>query len=42
MNVENQGQSIALVVDENKKKSNILLSIEPKKENVITYLKELN
>jgi hypothetical protein len=41
MNVENQGQSIALVVDENKKKSNILLSIEPKKENVITYLKEL-
>ncbi len=41
MNLENQGQSVALIVDENKKNSNVLLSVEPKKENVYNYLKEL-
>ena len=41
MNVENVGSSIAMIVDETKPNSNILLSIEPNEENVITYLKEL-
>ena len=41
MNVENKGQSIALIVDETKKKNNTLLSIEPKKEAVFNYLTEL-
>ena len=41
MNLENQGQSVALIVDENKKNSNVLLSVEPKKQNVYNYLKEL-
>lgn len=41
MNVENQGQSIALIVEDNKKKPNTILSVEPKKENVETYLKEM-
>ena len=41
MNLENHGQSVALIIDENKKNSNILLSIESKKENVFNFLKEL-
>ena len=41
MNLENQGESRALIVDESKKSSNILLSIEPKKENVYNYMKEI-
>ena len=41
MNVENVGSSIAMIVDETKPNSNLLLSIEPNEENVITYLKEL-
>jgi Cdc6-like AAA superfamily ATPase len=41
MNVENVGQSFALIIDESKPKSNLLLSIEPEEKNVITYLKEL-
>jgi len=40
MNVENQGQAIALIQDTDKKKANTLLSIEPKKENVVNYMKE--
>ena len=41
MNIENVGSSIAMIVDETKPNSNLLLSIEPNEENVITYLKEL-
>ena len=41
MNVENVGASIAMIVDETKLNSNVLLSVEPNEENVITYLKEL-
>ena len=41
MNVENVGHTVALIVDDSKPKSNQLLSVEPKKENVITFLKDL-
>ena len=41
MNSENQEQSVALIVDEKKQSSNVLISVEPKKENVFNFLKEL-
>ena len=41
MNVENVGASIAMIVDETKPNSNLLLSIESNEDNVINYLKEL-
>ena len=41
MNLENQGQSIAVIIDETKPNNNCLLSIEPKKENVINFMKEI-
>ena len=41
MNVENKGQAVALIQESDKKKPNTILSIEPKKENVLTYMKEL-
>jgi hypothetical protein len=42
MNVESIGQPVALIVDEAKKNNNTVLSIEPKKDAVVTYLTELN
>ena len=41
MNVENVGSSIAMIVDETKPNSNLLLSVESNEDNVINYLKEL-
>jgi hypothetical protein len=40
MNLEHQGEPIALILDE-KSKNNLLLSVDPKKENVMNFLKEL-
>ena len=34
MNIENVGQSFALIIDESKTKSNLLLSIEPEKKTL--------
>ena len=41
MNLESVGQSIALIIDESKPKSNCLLSIEPDEKKVINFMKEL-
>lgn len=41
MNLENQGETVALIIDDNNPKSNSLLSIEPKKQNVLNFLTEL-
>jgi len=42
MNVENIGSPIALILDENKKNNNQVLSVEPKKDAVVTMLNELS
>ena len=42
MNVENIGSPIALIMDDNKKNNNQVLSVEPKKDAVITPLNSLD
>ena len=41
MNLESVGQSIALIIDESKPKSNCLLSVEPDDKKVINFMKEI-
>jgi hypothetical protein len=44
MNCENQGQPIAIIIDEketDKTKQKLLLSVEPERDKVVSYLKEL-
>jgi hypothetical protein len=43
MNCENQGQPIAIIIDEketDKTKQKLLLSVEPERDKVVSYLKE--